>query len=676
MTNVLPEDREYYFNTYNVQVVEYGNKAGDHRELVAVVRLLRALVVRRRPLRPTDRDLKRSQHLYLWSRLGLSSDGATTRIDSLKSVVIAYLSTGSVAPTELHVVISQGAGLSTDVLGEVLPRAIAELKRDGLIVDGDVLTLSDHGRELAGESERQHEAVRADFLNQVRLDMRNMFDQVDDATRELVVTAVEAALVEVFDERGIELVNAAFAQGTRRHAASVNMFAALRRVGSGLPVPDLLYRFVGYVVKILTSPTDAQRAYVDHLAFAFFSLHALSMDPEGQRFRREFLGETAYLIDSNVLIPLTAVDGRHQRRLRDVLAAMRANQIRLVTSGAYVDEVLRHIRWAWSVINEFGTQSMEFYESARGTDEQRWNALLDGFVEWAGSRNVTFDEYLSACLGGRPRTPEGLIECLRDDYGIQCIALDSIAAVKQEVFIERDAMEEFIEREAESCGERAASRMRAEAETYVVMVNWDLVRPLVPELEPCTKVRILARGGFFNRLALRAPIKLDGKVAVLPEVMYSFLLQVGVRPSTPSSLRELIMSPLFSASDHFLDLDRYEDFFAELIRDAEEVYAKNEESFGDRLGEALTAEEFASVRRCRCGGMNSRPWPSRPWTTSRPNHDQRELACETGLARVRMSYPRRGHPARIEQFVFSRWPMGHRGGAKGVLLSATRRMRT
>lgn len=118
-------------------------------------------------------------------------------------------------------------------------------------------------------------------------------------------------------------------------------------------------------------------------------------------------------------------------------------------------------------------------------------------------------------------------------------------------------------------GTRAVSRMNPEAETYVMLLNWDLVRPLVPELDPCTSVRLLARGGFINRLAVRAPMKLDGQVAVLPEVMYSFLLQVGVRPSAPATIRELIMSPLFSSSDHLLDLARYEDFFAELIRDAE-----------------------------------------------------------------------------------------------------------
>lgn len=38
------------------------------------------------------------------------------------------------------------------------------------------------------------------------------------------------------------------------------------------------------------------------------------------------------------------------------------------------------------------------------------------------------------------------------------------------------------------------------------------------------------------------------------------------------------------------------DFFAELIRDAEDVYEKNEDSFRDRLGDVLTSEQFAAVR--------------------------------------------------------------------------------
>lgn len=596
MANVLPEDRDHYFNTYNVRVIQYGSRTGDHRELVAIVRLLGALVVRGRSGRRPVRDLRRSQSLYLWSRFGLSAESSTTQVDSLKSVVISHLSAGPFSMTDLQAVVAQGTGLSPDVLGQVLPGAIQQLERDDLVTSGSVLRLSAAGEALAGESERQHEMVRTNFVNQVRLDVRQIFDRFDDREREAVEVAVEAALVEVFDERGVELVNAAFAQATRRNAASVNLFAALRRVGSSLPDPDLVYRFIGYVVKVLTEPSDAHRAYLDHLAFAFFSLHALSMDPEGQRFREQFLRETAYLVDSNVLIPLLALEGRHYRRLRAVLSAMRSHDIQLVTSGAYVDEVLRHARWAWSVINEFGPQSIEFYETSRGTDERRWNALLDGFVEWAGSRNVGFDDYLSACLGGRAQTRDGLIAFLHDEYGIDCVEFESVAAVKPEVFDERDAMEEFIEQEAESYGERPAARMRAEAETYALLVNWDLVRPLVAELAPCISVRILARGGFFNRLALRAPIKLDTKVAVLPEVMFSFLLQVGVHPEAPSSVRELMMSPLFSSSEHFLDLRRYEDFFAELIHDAEDVYAKNEATFRDRLGDALTADRFAAVK--------------------------------------------------------------------------------
>src|SRR5256885_1150671 len=80
------------------------------------------------------------------------------------------------------------------------------------------------------------------------------------------------------------------------------LFATLSRIGESFANGSRRFPFVEYMTEVLTSPSANHSALVEHLAFAFFSLSALRMDPEGHRFEREYLERRTLMVDSNILV--------------------------------------------------------------------------------------------------------------------------------------------------------------------------------------------------------------------------------------------------------------------------------------------------------------------------------------------------------------------------------------
>src|SRR5207245_1007365 len=72
-------------------------------------------------------------------------------------------------------------------------------------------------------------------------------------------------------------------------------------------------------------------------------------------------------------------------------------------------------------------------------------------------------------------------------------------------------------------------------------------------------------------------------------------LRSGGPPVSGTTFRELMVSPLFDSSDHFIDKGKYRKFFSGLINDAERIFRENLTSFKDRVDADLKPEFFDDV---------------------------------------------------------------------------------
>lgn len=594
-----PETCSQFKTLYNIEVIPYQNRSGDHSELAALFQAMSRFVTEFAPRLPSpELNLKRAQSLYLWSRFGLSDDAGTAHIDSLKSLVLAELKEAPRSLSSVQASIEFLVGLSDEVVRSAVASAVDSLKADGLIeLDGELLKLTSSSAELVAKATEQHRRLQETFLNQVKLDLQ---EQWTDVSPEQLTEAARLAadtLVDVFDERGVEVVNAMFDRADSRSYQSANLFATLARRGSELGSDELRYKFVSYMVDLISNPREAERAYLEHLALTFFSIHALAMDPEGHRFRQEFLAGRTLLVDSNVLIPLLPISGTFQSQMKMVVERARDQGIPLVTTESFVDEVYRHGSWAIDLIKVNGEESVEVLQAARGEGFKQ-NAFIDGFVLYSVTqRKLSFQNYLSTCIGGE-FTRANIAKYLNEQFSIRVIDFQQITNKNQQAFVDRDETEAFIQKQAEESQiDKSETRIKAEAEAYAIVANWDMTKPDDLPAEPGViwDIAFLSQGGFLNRIARYGPRPLGKYVVVPPETLYGFLLRIGLKPALGMSFRELMVSPLFDTGSHFIDKAKYRQFFGHLINDADRIFAEHLETFQAEIDSALRPEFLDDV---------------------------------------------------------------------------------
>lgn len=602
MADATPDECARWKIDANIEIISYKNRSGAHKELASLLEALSGFVTE-----PTERrhdpqlDLRRAQSLYLWSKFSLSGDNASADVDSLKSILLFQLNEREQELSSLEESTSEFVGLAAPLLSAAITKAVKELEKSGHIRRvGEVIGLSQEAASLVGLASRQHANLREAFSQQTTLDLAERWADVPAADRESAVGLMLTAIVEVFNERGVELVNCMFGKAGFGSRRSAGLFATLSRVGGELGDDDLKHRFVSYSVDVLTNPRPAQRAYLEHLALAFLSLNALAMDPEGLRFRREYLSGRPYLVDSNILIPLLPLSATFRGEFEDLLSLARANNIPLMTTEGFVEELYRHGMWASDLVGRYGESSIEVLQAARG-DGYKSNTFLDGFVQYCvDERNVTFGTYLRKCVGDASFTKPDIMAYLNRRFGIGCVKFQDVASERPDAFPDRETVEEYIRQEAEAHQiDKGESRIKAEAEAYVVVANWDALIPPTgvgkDDYGP-SSIAVLSQGGYLNRIARSGPKPLNRYIVVPPDALYGLLLRSGAVPRSPSSFRDLMMSPLFAMSYHFLPMEKYRAFFSHLINDAERIYGEHLEAFQAQIDSALKPEFFEDVQ--------------------------------------------------------------------------------
>jgi len=595
LPNLTHEDRVRLRRKYNVEVIDYSDRDGTHRELLSMIGALQALASLgdTRP-RPEGLDLRKAQSLYLWSRFSLGGDDRAAQVDSLKSIVLFALESGPRTPSEIRKVVSELVGLAEDKLQEVLDRATEELRVAGqLRIETGRCELSEQSQRLVAAAHGQHDKLREAFVQDLRIVLAEVWPEVPAEQRTEAMAAALDALVEVFDVVGVQVAQAVLGDAPRRLQNSVSTFAALARASKRFSSRELGYKFVAFMIELIASPRPALRAYVDHLALTFFSLHALQMDPAGFMFRKEYLGNRALLVDCNVLLQLLPIAGRNHEQMKTVVTFAKDQGLALFTTTAFLDEVHRHAVRALDLVREYGAQSVEVLEAATS---ERWNPFLDGFIQGsAGQANLS--EYLSRCLGGQPYSRGNMAQYLESTYAIRSFDFGALRERAKETETELEDVTTFIRESAEAAQlDRSEPRMRAEAEASLIAgARWEETRLQLFGKDGPSTVAILSRGTFLNRVAKEGPHPVGKNVVIAPDVLYGFMLRFGRPPQSGVAFRELLVSPLFDSSSHFIDKDKYGQFFAELIQGSERVLQDHLSTFKDRVDRELTAESLDAL---------------------------------------------------------------------------------
>lgn len=564
---------------YNIRIVRYHASRRNHRELIHLLGVISRYVALQDEAQPEIPSLKIAQSLYMWHRFQATRN-MDARVDAFKSLALTALSSLNkpVAKPELIDAVAALASMKSDRVASSISAAVDSAIKEGLIETPTAQTfkLSTTGIALENKYSKQFDALKAEFSQQVRIDLSKALSAISKREIELVVDAVLDALVVCFAERGSEIVEMVFTSEADRRT-HLTLLKEINIIAAKLP-ESCRYFFISYVTQLLTGPTGVQERFLEYLAKAYFAVNALGLDPDGELIRKSLIEGHSLVLDSNVLIPILTIGSANNAFFLEVLQKARSAGIRLWITPRFIDEALTHFLWAGELVRQFGDQSVAVLAASMGRGQYRRNECLDGFVRYmAEAHGGTFDEYLERCIG----SPD--FKGVKDkaaELGIGFLPMATLTKDNAEFYVVRDQSEEFINTSAASTPDfyKSEARMRAEAEVYAVIYSWDRLKPQAtrPEEWRCS---FLSRGTFLNRIALKGPFRLNRNLTVRPDLLYEFLCRFEGNGNLRIPLKELLLATYFRSANYFIDKEKYANFFSPLLRKTEKTYTDNFESF-------------------------------------------------------------------------------------------------
>ena len=581
---------------YNIQVISYHNYSKTHKELVGLFEAIDRYIGidgTPPPVR-SDVDLKRAQSFYMWHRFLLGDQNIGVQVDALKSIVISTIQKS----------FTLGSTFSGQQIAEIIDRTFSipinnaivcinaclqALTNEGFLQydDNSKYSLTKELIDLQEKYDGQYARMQSNFDEQVALSFRIALPEIGEKQIDQIVKTVSNVIVDLFIERGTEILDMIFSKREISMVQATNLFRLINRRAQDISNRDLRYRFITYVTNMLAKPTSIQENILEYYSNAFFTMQALALDPHGQKFREEFLKNRTIIIDSTVLIPLLAKYSSNQEIFDKVLIAAKLVGINLITTENLVLEVKTHIEWAQKFIQRWGEQSDEVMSAALGRPPYRRNAFLDGYIRYcADIKSISFSSYLNLLFGDEV-TEKLISDTLKNNYGIELFEISKIFNKSNESTFARDSLVTYVLEKADEADiEKNQLRAKCEAEAYVIIKYWDLIKTDKSNEE--WQCSFLSQGGFLNRIAKESNFPINKNIVIRIDALYEFLLRFGTVQRKQISFKDILLSTYFRSAEYFIDKTKYRRYFSSLINEAERAYKEGLEEFKKYVNENLT----------------------------------------------------------------------------------------
>lgn len=488
---------------YNIDVIPYRVVNGSHEQLLQLLEVYSALILRRslrfgQPERPCPSYDPETTGLLVYNQLALRHQGqvAGEVLGSLlKARIIALLkhrgpltieALGSDLTERIRLI--EGEERSTLISGDSLAavkKCLDDLASAGLVeipaepTGASVVSISTVGASNidghAAAARRLSEQFSACLHDRARESFPG-----DPEARRRVAHAAESFLKECIKRRALGV---AMAWNSPRvdfqHYHIVALLQALPEFLAQLTIADEGLALVRLVEGVLARPSEAETKYLGVALQAQFGVNLLGYDPETIEARSRELSRTLFLIDSSTMIPLLARSsiGYHLACL--LLQQLGAAGSMVATTQLLATEVAEHARWAVSHVAQ-GTTPLTpgTLSASTGRAGSRSNAFLEGFLEEVslGQGSLNLGAYLDSVCGhpeGHTATDDAFIVAIRN-AGVPCMALHEWEGFTQEIWAERDALQEQIANRRKTATRptyKHERQVRAEAGALIIVRN-------------------------------------------------------------------------------------------------------------------------------------------------------------------------------------------------------------
>ena len=393
--------RKQIKNEYNIEVIPYRVRNGDHSDLLEVLEAHSSLVVTR-DIQYGSQSLENIGYdpcvtsLLVQNEIQKKALTATREAPDIitrASILSALGSLGKLLITELVKDIESRCGARASSL---VPQAVSELESKKLIVRSDEsIRLSGQGRELVSSGSTAAELQRDQFLASLR---SRIDKQADPEGKERIAQIASEFLEQICRDRGLGVAqNLVGSDPSYKKHRAVALLQELPKWFLKCSSRKESLLLVKIVSELLQMPMEAEKVYLGLLTQAYFGKHLAGADLESAPLRREALDTTLFICDSSFLITLLAKGSPGHKPARTLIDLLSITKSKPITTSLLVTETSEHAEYALRLVKSKGENSREVLNEVRRDK----NAFLNGYFTGGGvASGQSFALYLSDALGG------------------------------------------------------------------------------------------------------------------------------------------------------------------------------------------------------------------------------------------------------------------------------------
>jgi hypothetical protein len=573
--------------THNVRAITYNNSDGTHAELKRIVRVAdkfiasRAQFVSPRKIIQSADDSEAAVSLLIFRRLqAAQSKERTAPAQTYAPAVLTALAKhpGGATSSEVQITAPVDVLATSDAARQVIDEALELLRNERLAVYSgpeSKYRITERGQDRLAEVRTLRELEERQAYDDFIANLQNRKPDLTSAETADCTSRIRSALVKVFRERGLTIANSIYSNRSVVPSEYANVFKALTSSSADILDGDLKASFLEAARDFIVEPSDHQKRYLESISQGYFLYHLAGLDPKGTKVRRDMLEDSAWLMDSSVLLPWVAVGSHSHEYATDLFMRYRALGASLLTTERLLQETWEHLQWAIRLVRQHPVTTAGFLDSAVMRDGGRQNLFVDGYIRLAAEGRVgTFDDYLALVA------PRGVSRALLDQEiskrGITVVEMTALDGFDASDWGELPEIEAEIQKAREAKGTyRHEGQVKAEAEVLHLLRALREGRYFLPG-----KKKTPSTTYFASQSRILDRILSEGTVTTwTPEAMYRYVTALPGESTDPELLQKCMLSEYFFSGISFIDRKRYEEFFGPMIRESLVVFAEQKEHY-------------------------------------------------------------------------------------------------
>lgn len=558
------EKRELY-ERYNIRTVSYNNTNKNHDELKRILQITNKFIATRGNTQPqiqhvTEDDTINATSLFLYRTLStFGSNEQMSVVQIMSPIILRILNNGlALSIDDIHTIMNEyfnpiDINHTTECCEQLINHNLL-LNRNGL------LTLSIQGKNEISQIENVRKIEEDQAYGQIKMKISDQYPNILPEDVDMIVSTLKQCIVAFFQNRGISAAAVIIGKEREGGVIKTDIFQELYNASTILR-SELKGPFLDIGGDLFLNPSEPQQKYLASLAQGFFLYHMAGLDPSCSRIRKDFFSETAWILDSSVILQYLAIGCAgydYTKSLFEILIDAKAT---LYITNRLLLEVQRHLKWAKELVSQYGVESSVFRDAALAKGFKQ-NLFIDGYIRLSAKGEIgSFEDYLKELKLDMSKVSISNIQHINiceicNDPKI----LSNMKAYQNEIAEKRKQRNTF----------RHDQQCEAEAEVIALIEYFSAT-------EPSKRFYFVSQSHLLNDIGKEQTITWS------PEMLYRYVCSLPAVKNDPSLFQQCLLDTFYNSGITIIDQKQYRRFFGVAIDQAKIQFEKEKQRFIDQL---------------------------------------------------------------------------------------------